>query len=72
MTGLTILTRMKTRTKEASMYENVKYLGHTLKQWRDEVFNGTYSIGELYQMVKDGVDISKICPSNKVNKMLEI
>ena len=53
------------------MYENVKYLGHTLKQWRDEVFNGTYSLGELYQMVKDGIDISKICPSNRVNKMLE-
>lgn len=71
MTGLTILTRMKTRTKEAIMYENVKYLGHTLKQWRDEAFNGTYSIGELYQMVKDGVDISKICPSSLVNRMLE-
>ena len=53
------------------MYENVKYLGHTLKRWRDEVFNGTYSIGELYQMVKDGVHISKICPSSLVNRMLE-
>ena len=71
MTGLMILTRMKTRSEEANMYENVKYFGHTLKQWRDEVFNGTYSIGELYQMVKDGVDISKICPSNRVNRMLE-
>ena len=71
MTGLMILTRMKTRIKEANMYENVKYLGHTLKRWRDEVFNGTYSLGELYQMMKDGIDISKICPSNRVNKMLE-
>ena len=53
------------------MYENVKYLSHTLKQSRDEVFNGTYSLGELYQMMKDGIDISKICPSNRVNKMLE-
>ena len=53
------------------MYENVKYLGHTLKQWRDEVFNGAYSLGELYQMVKDGIDISKICPPNRVNKLLE-
>ena len=53
------------------MYENVKYLGYTLKQWRDEVFNGAYSLGELYQMVKDGIDISKICPSSRVNKMLE-
>ena len=54
------------------MYDNVKYLGYTLKQWRDEVFNGTYSLGELYQMVKDGIDISKICPSNRVNKFLVI
>ena len=55
----------------STMYENVKYLGRTLKQWRDEVFNGAYSLGELYQMMKNGIDISKICPSNRVNKMLE-
>ena len=54
------------------MYDNVKYLGYTLKQWRDEVFNGTYSLGELYQMVNDGIDISKVCPSSRVNKFLVI
>ena len=42
---------MKSEDNLVRMYENVKYLGHTLKQWRDEVFNGTYSLGELYQMV---------------------
>ena len=63
---------MKSEENLVRMYDNVKYLGHTLKQWRDDVFNGTYSIGELYQMVKDGVDISKICPSSRVNKFLDI
>ena len=42
------------------MYENVKYLGHTLKQWRDEVFNGAYSLGELYQMASDRCDFFKL------------
>ena len=62
---------MKSEENLVSMYDNVKYLGHTLKQWRDEVFNREYSLGELHQMVKDGVHISKICPPNRVNKMLE-
>lgn len=39
------------------MYDNVKYLGKTLAWWRDEVFHGTYSLGELYQMVKDKVKL---------------
>ena len=63
---------MKSEENLVRMYDNVKYLGRTLKQWRDEVFNGAYSLGELYQMVKDGIDISKVCPSSRVNKFLVI
>lgn len=48
------------------MYDNVKHLGMPLKWWRDEVFHGMFNLGELYQMMKDGVDFNAIalCPSN--------
>lgn len=42
------------------MYENVKYLGMTLKEWRDKVFHGAYSLGELYRMVKEVKDLKKL------------
>ena len=42
------------------MYDNVKCLGMTLAQWRDEVFHGMYSLGELYEMVQRGVNLSAI------------
>ena len=42
------------------MYDNVKYIGQALTWWRDEVFCGIYSLGELYQMVKDGVKLERI------------
>ena len=44
------------------MYDNVKYLGKTLKEWRDDVFHGTYTLGELYRMVQNGTDLSKLAP----------
>ena len=42
------------------MYDNVKYLGMTLLEWRDKVFHGTYSLGELYRMVMEGKDLSAL------------
>ena len=45
------------------MYENVKYLGIALKDWRDKVFKGTFNLGELYQMVAHGIDLSKVSPA---------
>lgn len=42
------------------MYENVKYLGMTLKEWRDKVFHGAYSLGELYRMAKESKDLKKL------------
>ena len=46
------------------MYDNVKHLGKTLKEWRDEVFHGTYTLGELYRMVKEGKRLDKIAKMN--------
>lgn len=43
-----------------AMYDNVKYLGQPLTWWRDEVFHNMYSLGELYKMVKDGVNLMSI------------
>lgn len=42
------------------MYDKVKYLGITLKQWRDDVFKNMFNLGELYRMVQDGIDLSKL------------
>ena len=36
------------------MYDNVKFAGMTLLQWRDDVFHGMFSLGELYAMMKNG------------------
>ena len=41
------------------MYENVKYLGKTLKEWQEELYN-EYSLGELYRMMKDKVDFNTL------------
>lgn len=46
------------------MYENVKYFGMTLKEWRDKVFHGAYSLGELYLMVKEGKNLKKLTAVN--------
>ena len=42
------------------MYENVKYMGKTLVWWRDEVFRNTYTLGELYRMIKNGINLSML------------
>jgi len=39
------------------MYEDYYYQGKSLPQWRDEL-KGSYSLGELYRMAKDGCDLS--------------
>lgn len=48
------------------MYDKVKYLGIALKRWRDDVFKNMFSLGELYRMVQDGIDLSKLAPSTYV------
>ena len=39
------------------MYKNVKYMGKTLMWWRDEVFHNTYTLGELYGMIKNSINL---------------
>lgn len=37
------------------MYDNVVYMGKTLKEW-SEVFFNNFTCGELYRMSKEGVN----------------
>ena len=45
------------------MYENVTYMGKTLKEWRELLFN-KYSLGELYQMMKKGINFMELCKTS--------
>lgn len=42
------------------MYDNVVYLGKTLKEWCKELFN-EFTPGELYQMMQEGIDFRDLC-----------
>ena len=42
------------------MYDKIRYMGKTLKEWREIMYN-KYSLGELYRMSLDKVDFSKLC-----------
>ena len=42
------------------MYDKVKYMGKTLMWWKDNVFRSVFNLGELYQMMKDGIDFNKL------------
>ena len=39
------------------MYENMKYMGKTLMWWRDKVFRNAYTLGELYRMIKNDINL---------------
>ena len=52
------------KLKGDGMYSNVKYLGMSLEDWCSKVFNNTFSLGELYRLVTNGTDISKMAPSS--------
>jgi hypothetical protein len=41
------------------MYDNVKYLGCSLKEWQEKLHN-TYSLGELYRMMQEHVDFNAL------------
>ena len=41
------------------MYDNIHYLGMTLKEWR-EVFHNTFTLGELYRMMQEGANFKKM------------
>ena len=41
------------------MYDNIKYLGNTLKEWQI-ILHNTYTLGELYCLTKDKIDLNKI------------
>ena len=42
------------------MYDKVTYMGKTLKEWRDMLFN-EFSLGELYSMMQEGIDFNALC-----------
>ena len=42
------------------MYDNVVYMGKTLKKWRELMFN-VYTLGELYQMSREKVNFQDMC-----------
>lgn len=44
------------------MYDNVKYMGKTLKTWCD-IFANEFSVGELYRMMQDHVDFDQLSKS---------
>ena len=41
------------------MYDKVIYMGMTLPQW-EKVLHNLYSLGELYRMMQDKVDLSAL------------
>lgn len=45
------------------MYENVVYMGKTLKEWCELLAN-EYTLGELYRMSRDNINF------NDINKQL--
>ena len=42
------------------MYENVVYMGKTLKEWC-ELLAYEYTLGELYSMSRDNVNFNDMC-----------
>lgn len=42
------------------VYSNVMYKGKLLKDWQKACKN-RYSLGELYRMAQDAVDLEKVC-----------
>ena len=42
------------------MYENVVYMGKTLKEWCKLLAN-EYTLGDLYYMSKKNIDFSSMC-----------
>lgn len=49
------------------MYENVVYMGKTLKEWCKLLAN-EYTLGELYRMSKENIDFSSMCNEAGVNQ----
>lgn len=41
------------------MYNKVMHQGKMLPEWQ-KIFKNTYSLGELYQMAKDGADFNRM------------
>jgi len=49
------------------MYENVVYMGKTLKEWR-ELLAYEYTLGELYCMSKENIDFSSMSNETGANQ----
>lgn len=41
------------------MYDNMKYLGRTLREWQTALHNA-YSLGELYRAIQRGVKLEAL------------
>lgn len=53
------------------MYDNVVYMGKTLKKWCD-VFANEFSAGELYRMMQDHIDFDRLSKSRVNNSRVNL